>query len=402
MAYGESKMRSILRKINRNPLVMKIKFTLFNCLFILPVKKNRVIFDNFGGRGFGDDPKYIALELIKKYPKLELVWLVNDLAYEIPPQIKKVKYATLKAAYYWATSRVWIDNIKTSYKIPKKKSQYYIQTWHSTLGFKKNEQDAIPIDKPIGPNELKYKRDAIRDAKKTDLMYSNNDFRYEKYQTRYWYTGKVKKMDVPRLSPLLHPDMALKHTVYTLYGIPKEYAICLYAPTFRNAQSLDVFRFNYIDCIAALEKRFGKKYVMLVRLHPNIAGRSGELGIFTDSRLIDASKYPDMQELLAVSNVLITDYSGCMFDFGFTHKPVFLFAKDYQDYLRKDRGTYFKLDEVPFTLSVYENELFENILHFSEDEYYMSCGEFEKRIGFNDSGEGACLLADIVWKHCEK
>jgi CDP-glycerol glycerophosphotransferase len=38
-------------------------------LEIFPIKKNKIIFDNFNGKGFGCNPKYIALELIKSRKK---------------------------------------------------------------------------------------------------------------------------------------------------------------------------------------------------------------------------------------------------------------------------------------------------------------------------------------------
>ena len=40
---------------------------------LLPVRKNKVVFCSLGGRGFGENPKAIALELLKTGEKLDLV-----------------------------------------------------------------------------------------------------------------------------------------------------------------------------------------------------------------------------------------------------------------------------------------------------------------------------------------
>ena len=111
-----------------------------------------------------------------------------------------------------STSKIWIDNIKSSIKVEKKSNQYYIQTWHSTLGFKMNEQDAELLPQ-------KYIREAKKDAAITDLMYSNNDFRIEKYRNRYWYNGEVIKCDVPRMSILFDCPKTLKHQILSLIHI---------------------------------------------------------------------------------------------------------------------------------------------------------------------------------------
>lgn len=82
-------------------------------VYLLPIKENRIVFDNFGGKGYGDSTKYIAEELIKSGKNYELVWLVDNLSsYEFPKQIKTVKIDSIKALYMRATAKVWIVNVR--------------------------------------------------------------------------------------------------------------------------------------------------------------------------------------------------------------------------------------------------------------------------------------------------
>lgn len=384
-------MKNLKRKIGSSNIYLKIKKIIIKSLYYLPVDSKKIVFDNFGGRGYGDDPKYIAEQIRKQHNDLKLIWLTSDMRIELPPEIKPVKYGTIRAAYHLSTAKIWIDNIKSSIKVEKKPNQYYVQTWHSTLGFKMNEQDAELLPE-------KYIKESKRDAAKTDLMYSNNDFRLDKYKNRYWYNGPVIKCDVPRMSILFECPKGLKEKIYTLYPIPKDKKIVLYAPTFRKNSNLELFKMDYEKVLDAIQQKFGGEFILLIRLHPNEATRSKDLIKGNSDKVFDVSMYPDMQEILAITDILITDYSGCMFDFGFVGRPVFLFAKDVENYRLNERKMYFSIDDVPFTMSENEKDLISNIQNFEFGNYKKDCNQFKKKIGFEDSGKGAKIVADIIIK----
>lgn len=88
---------------------------------ILPIQKNKIIFDNFAGKGYADNPKYIASELLNRKLNLNLVWLLNDMEQVLPSGIRKVKYNSIRALYEYATSKVIIDNVRNSHLMEKKK-----------------------------------------------------------------------------------------------------------------------------------------------------------------------------------------------------------------------------------------------------------------------------------------
>jgi CDP-glycerol glycerophosphotransferase (TagB/SpsB family) len=55
--------------------------------------------------------------------------------------------------------------------------------------------------------------------------------------------------------------------------------------------------------------------------------------------VIDASDHPDMNELMLVSDVLVTDYSSAMYEFALLERPMAFFAPDHAAYER-ERGFY--------------------------------------------------------------
>ena len=366
----------------------QIKRCAYGVLPRLPVCRNKIIFDNFVGKGFGDDPKYIALELLKRKRRLKMYWVLKNPDDPLPKGVRPLKPFGFLTAYHYSTAKVWIDNVKNYEKPDKRPQQYYIQTWHSTLGFKQNEADALTLDE-------EYVAQSKRDAAQTDLMYSDNDFRLDKYRNRYWYSGEVIKCGVPRMSPLYERPEQIIRKVRETFGLGNE-QIALYAPTFRDGARYADYAMDVQRCIGALEKRFaGEPFVLLVRLHPNEYRRYGSVQ-GTGGSVRDASAYPDMQELLAAADVLITDYSGCMFDFGFVGKPAFLFTKDFEHYRSSERGVYFSIEETPFSRADTDEELERNILGFSQEAYEERCEAFRRRVGYSDDGSGSRVLADLI------
>ena len=374
-----------------------VKEKIYRCfLRILPLQ-DKVVFCNFFGRGLGDDPKYIALALKKINPKIRLYWVTDGkLNIKLPSGIFPLKLWSREYFYHMATSKVWVLNIKNMPKPAKKRKQLYIQTWHASISLKQVEQD---VEQTLSPEYVKASRE---DSKLIDLMYANNDFQLKKYKTVYWYNGKVLKCDVPREAVLLNPPLDLKNQILTKYGVDTDVKIVLYAPTFRKGISnTEVYSWDYSEVVNVLSRKFGGKFVMLLRLHPNIASLAKD--IHYDANVIPVTDYPDMQELLAITDVMINDYSSSMFEFGLLLKrPVFLLAKDLEEYTSADRTLEFSLGDLPFPLSTSEDDLLDRIENFDELSYIKKIENFNRKINMTDSGIGDFRIAKIINNYITK
>lgn len=374
-----------------------VKEKLYNYfLRILPLQ-DKVVFGNFFGRGLGDDPKYIALALKKLNPKIKLYWVTDGkLNIKLPSGIFPLKLWSREYFYHLATSKVWVLNIKNMPKPAKKRKQLYIQTWHASISLKQVEKD---VEQSLNPD---YVKTTQADSHLIDLMYANNDFQLNKYKTVYWYSGRVLKCDVPREAVLLNPPLGLKNKILSMYGIDDDVKIVLYAPTFRKGiADVEVYSWDYLKVVEALERKFGGKFVLFLRLHPNIANLAK--GICYGKNVIPVTSYPDMQELLSVSDVMINDYSSSMFEFGLLLKrPVFLFAKDLKEYTSSDRTLEFFLDELPFPLATTENDFLQEIGSFNEAIYLSKLKKFNERVGMNDSGNGDKYIANLINKYMKE
>ena len=99
------KTNALKKKIQNTIVYKKVKSWIVSKLYIFPVQNNKIIFDNFGGRGFGDDPKYIAEELLQRNLGLKIIWVTAIPNISVPSGIQIVKYGTIRAAYHWITGR---------------------------------------------------------------------------------------------------------------------------------------------------------------------------------------------------------------------------------------------------------------------------------------------------------
>ena len=52
-----------------------------------PINPRKIVFNTIEGTtGFSCNPKYIALELLRRRQDLDLVWLVDEMTKEFPPE----------------------------------------------------------------------------------------------------------------------------------------------------------------------------------------------------------------------------------------------------------------------------------------------------------------------------
>ncbi len=119
----------------------------------------------------------------------------------------------------------------------------------------------------------------------------------------------------------------------------------LYAPTFRDDMRNGVHWQHDLGLdIEGLEREIGDRAVLLVRFHPLVRTKLPESSTASGFAR-DAAKYPDIQELLAAADVLITDYSSVFFDFAITGRPMVFFAYDIAHYREDLRGFYLDYEQ---------------------------------------------------------
>ena len=353
----------------------------------LPVKRNKIVLNNFYGFGFGDSPKYIVEEIIRQRMPYDIVWLVSDMNSEFPSEVRKVKLLSFRASYELSTAKIIISNVKVALPYHKKRSQYYIQTWHGSMAFKAIEADAQ--DKL----DLNYLRETKADSKLINLFLSSNSIQTQEIQTCFWYDGEIFESGSPR-NDMFYKPTHFKDSVKRSLGLPPETKVVLFAPTFRDNHRTDVYNLDFVGLINSLTSRFGGDWRVLVRLHPNLMGQNV---VKLCQNSIDVASYPDMQELLLISDILITDYSTTIYDAIIMHKTVLLYAPDLEEYCgnRGLKSIYFSL---PSQVYQTNEELFEYISKYDETAYQQQLDYFLSTFRVFDDGNASKRVVDRINK----
>jgi len=119
------------------------------------------------------------------------------------------------------------------------------------------------------------------------------------------------------------------------------------------------------------------------------------LRIADSNYAVDATDYPDIQELMVAADAGITDYSSWILDYILTGKPGFIYAVDAEDY-ELTRGMYYPLKESPFSVAMSMEKLVENITGFDADVYANEVKHFLNRMGCVEDGNASSRTVEFI------
>ena len=366
---------------------------------IYPVHSGRVACWAYNFKQYGCNPRYLTEYIIDHNSELEVYWIFRrgvDVS-QVDPRVKVVRFRSWQYFKLMATAEFLVTNSRTDpYHIywHKRPQQHYLMLWHGGVALKKIEEDA---ESNLG---YSYVRKAKMDSKICDLMISGCRMHTELIYNKFWYDGEVLERGLPRNDIFFNRERhkEFRERVCSLYGIPADSRIVLYAPTFRRHVSIEPYSIDWSIMRPALAQMLGCEDVrIIVRMHPNLINRVDTSSLVAYSGVVDGTRYHDMQELLCVSDLLITDYSSSMFDFSMQGRPCVLYATDVQEY---DRGYYFDITKLPYPLARNEEELLATITSFDARSYAARLEAFfTQEVGFVERGEAARVLAEWIVEH---
>ena len=365
----------------------------------IPIDNNKILVSTFNG-AFTCNPKYIVKELLKRKTKYKIVWVVNTdiLRYikDFPENIDLVMidtpdyYKELMSAKLLIKNDRRLKDIKKGFH--KRKEQIYIQTFHGSLGIKKSGIDRDDQGK-------KAMEICEIEAKTIDYLTSNGKYTTEFFKRMFWNNGKIAETGHPRNDIFFKDNTEIKEKIYKKYNIPLNKKLVMYAPTFREDYDISVYTLDFDNMIKAFEKKFGGEWAALVRLHPRLLNYRDKFQV-DNSLVYDVTAYSDIQELMAVSEAVITDYSSCIYDFMLTRKPGFIYAVDIDKY-NNGRGFYYPLTSTPFPVASNNEEMEKNILNFNFLSYKQKVEDFLKEKGCIDDGHASERVVDLIYKLLE-
>lgn len=367
-----------------------------------PINPKKIVFTTIEGTtGFSCNPKYIALELLRRRQDLDLVWLMDDMAKEFPPGIRKVRNTLQNRAYELSTAAVWVDNSRKQLECRKRPGQFYLQTWHASLHIKPTGVDRGASFSKIAELVSRHDSDMV------DILITNSPWMEEHAPRSVVYDGATSRTGSPRVDGLINNREECRAKFRTKYGLVEDTKLLLYAPTFRSGSqgtSRSIAKQDIMPDFGrlkeVLEKKFPSKWAIVLRLHPQLTARHIEAEVSGDNNfVIDASREDDMSEVLGACDILLSDYSAMSFDASYMHLPVFLYVPDLQEYIDERGGLMWKLDELPFIKAGSDEELFQAIANFDGDDYEKEVSAFLSVHEILEDGKASQRVTDIIEKH---
>jgi CDP-ribitol ribitolphosphotransferase len=248
--------------------------------------------------------------------------------------------AELRAGFFLATSRLVVvdDYYFPMYAIHPRRGTRFVQTWHACGAFKKFGYSVA--DKGFGADEARL--EALPIHTNYDLCLVSAERFIPAYAEAFRQPAErfTAKLGIPRTDLFFDQDRIARTVadVRRRYALPEGRRVVLYAPTFRGERTTQARHPDDLD-VAVLARELAGDHVLLLRAHPFVveAIRAGDAPA---GFVRDVSDHPDINELMLVSDVLVTDYSSAMYEFALLGRPIGFFAPDHQAY-ETERGFYF-------------------------------------------------------------
>lgn len=268
-------------------------------------------------------------------------------------------------------------------KFGKRPGQKVVQLWHACGAFKKFGQQGTNLFPAV---DHLYHKDY-------DLVAVSSEGVRGIYANAFDIpVERVQSLGVPRTDLLLSQDYqrAVRQRILEKYPKFEGKKIILYAPTFRDGNGLDKHEFHPEMDFDALSKALGKNKILVICPHPvmqnDICGEGYD-------NIIQMEKF-STNEVMCISNLLITDYSSVIFEYALLGKPMVFYCYDYEEYNRD-----FYLD--------YEKELpgelirdFDSLLEYIRDEYFQESTEngkaFRAKYMSACDGNGGERIAEAI------
>jgi teichoic acid ribitol-phosphate primase len=325
-----------MRKIKLIPTILvksliRFVYSLFCVLF--KVDSYKVTFASYRSEKISGNLYYIWKELEQAYPNYKCNFIFKKFNGTLMGKVSYI-FHMLKVSYDLATSKYIIidDYYFPVYVIKPRKGTEIIQLWHASGALKKFGLSTV--GKSFGPSNEYLKHIKV---------HSNYSKVYVSASEVVPYYAEAFGMPAENIYPLGIPRTdyffstaekeSLTERFYDSYPNLVNKKLILYAPTYRGKSHYQDEFHCPID-LALMKKSLGSEYAFLIHLHPYMKANI-KIEESNKDFVFSMNGGFNIQELLAMTDVLITDYSTVFFDFSLLCRPIAFFANDLEEYIRE-------------------------------------------------------------------
>ncbi len=369
-------MRSIGYIYNKTVLVL-LKQIVKPIAWLWPRDKKLIAIGAWMGKSYGDNPRYLT-EYLLENSDLRIVWIGNYLVREKLPVSPRLQFrlkGSLNAALSLLRAGVWVCCISIEWDLttwPLEGRAKLINTWHGySIKQGGNKMGNVASRKASFFGFL-VRRLTLHKKPWVTVGSERDVEKLLRCDKDYFSADRIYRIGTPTNDYLICNQAnetlkdCLRKKYSELFGFNPEVRIITYLPTFRK-EGKKVFSFYGLDKDhqkAWREMLSSNKAVIIEKHHPRTLEEFPTVGASICSLPISADKqrYVDVYELLLITDILITDYSGAGQDFGVMKRPCLNFMYDLEDYLFNCSGLLDGWEDmVPGPLVKTEEELFKAV-----------------------------------------
>jgi len=307
-------------------LVHKYCFSLtYKLCKLLPLKEKKIIFASDSRSELSGNFQFVFDELLKRNLDYDYHLLLKKGVDE-----KKSYKEIFTLAYHLATAKYILldDFYPMIYPLKIRAGAELIQLWHAvgafkTFGFSRLGRPGGPS--PKSKNHRNYTK-AIVSSHNVAKHYAEG-FGID--------VEKVIPTGIPRTDVFFDKEYQedVRANLYEQYPFLKGKKVIMFAPTFRgNGQQSAHYPMEVLN-LGKLYHELKDEYVFLFKIHPFVKNEFSIPYQYSDF-YYDFSSYREINDLLFITDILITDYSSVCFEYALLNKPMIFFAFDVEEYVR--------------------------------------------------------------------
>ncbi|KRN33439.1 glycosyltransferase [Weissella halotolerans] len=396
-------LRRVVRETSNFKLISRMYAAHYNKI---AVREQTYFYETRDGQNFTDSPVQMLTYLLKTAPQaqhyityqkdylqeVKLAFELNGIDLTQTAQIHLVERDTADYVEALLSAKYLITDSTLQSFFVKKTDQVYINTWHGTplksMGYAMPEgnfdswnvmRNFMMADYIVSPNQHT-----------TNLLLTD-------YRLNGLYPGKIAEVGYPRNDVFFNQTSQARLRQYLVnhYQFANDKPTLVYAPTWKpddlRRRPMEV-ALDYVNTYEQVRQQLGDRYNILMKVHPFVYNRIKKIDAVANFLVNDGINAND---LLAVTDLLVTDFSSIFFDFLLTDKPIIFFNPDAEAY-QKERGYYFPLESLPGPSFSNLTDLATYVKAGDFSQYQANYDDFKQRFVSHDHGHTTEKLMTLV------
>lgn len=337
---------------NENRIIRKMKRVMFQILYqlfcFLPVKQKKITFASDSRTDLSGNFEFVYQELLNREETFDFQFFLKESI-----NTKKSIAEYVRMAYHFATSRhILIDDFyPIIYPLKIRKNADLVQLWHAVGAFKTFGYSRIGLPGGPSPTSKNHKN-------YTKVIVSSDHIRKHYAEGFGVDIENVISTGIPRTDFFFDElkKEEVRSRLYEEFPFLRGKKVILFAPTFRgNGQQSAHYPFEVLN-YDQLYQELSDEYIFLFKIHPFVKNQINIPYQYSEF-FYDFSDFREINELLLIADVLVTDYSSVCFEFALLQKPMIFFSYDVDEYIRTRDFYYEYFSFIPGPLAKTCNEL---------------------------------------------